>query len=102
MGFVEIRQEMMDGKLFREASPFFDWAKSSFQTLKGGDITAKLFAFQLLDCVGAEVEDKDEVFKRIIEQADRLGIKPWENVVGLRLQASTCLAEFIERGKLIL
>lgn len=102
MGFIEIKQEMIDGKLYQESNPFFVWVKTNFQTVarEGEDITAKSFAFHLLDYVVApgpgKAENPDEVFKGIISHAKTLGIEPWSNFIGLRLQASACLAQFIE------
>lgn len=95
MGFIEIKQEMVETGAFERPASFFSWVKESFEKIKEEDITAKLFAFRLLDEV-AGVEAHEKIFTEMISYAETLGIKPWPNVVGLRLQASTCLAEFIE------
>jgi len=44
-----------------------------------------------------EIENNEKVFARIIVYAETLGIKPWPNVISPRLQASSCLADFIEK-----
>lgn len=96
MGFVEIKQKMTDGGIFHIPDLLFILAREGFEEIRGGDITAKSFAFRLLDGV-AEIENHDEIFAGIIVYAETLGIKPWPNVIGPRLQASTCLADFIEK-----
>lgn len=86
----------MNRGIFGQPDTFFNWAKENFQKVKTGNITAKGFAFRLLDGV-AEVENNDKVFAGIIAYAETLGIKPWPNVIDPRLKASTCLADFIEK-----
>lgn len=102
MGFIEIKQEMTGSSIFQRPEAFFTWVHEKFQLIKNErDVTAKGFAFQLLDyVVNPEAErtwDPEKVFKGIISQAKTLGIEPWPNVIGLRPQASTCLADFLER-----
>lgn len=95
MAFEELGKKGIEERVFSDPKGFFDWALEVYQQVKDENAMTPLgFSFFLFDRVSEVASPED--MKRIIDYAGSRGVKPWENVSGLRHQASTCLSGYIE------
>lgn len=86
-------------RLYESPERLFTWARGVYDEVKFIDpsFSSIFLSVVIFDKVDS-LEAGEKWLKKAVSYSGGMGILPWDNFVGLRLQASSCLAEFIEKA----